>query len=250
MRDAKRRTSTANEKDNDYERRNKNLCGRSCSLQLFPHGLGTSARVFGDGINLALVIDGDKAAPITASQYQPLRVQCLGEGFAGIRYSPAILKHPFHVLGVQASPFGLLPFFAAKIERVAVFGVGQSGWHLPFVFQVQLSGEVFEFQLEVRQVNGLHVVGVDARPDHMGMTAAFLLMKNDRSWLSIQTQLVLYLFDGGFKGVDGYPTTNASALRHQQKKRLPRDGERSASELKVFLETISGVSLSTLSHAE
>lgn len=84
----------------------------------------------------------------------------------------------------------------------------------------------------------------------MGMTAAFLLMKNDRSWLSIQTQLVLYLFDGGFKGVDGYPTTNASALRHQQKKRLPRDGERSASELKVFLETISGVSLSTLSHAE
>ncbi len=68
--------------------------------QLFAHGFGTRAGVFGNGVNLPLIIDSDIAAPITACQYQPLRQQSLDKGFGGIRYGPAILKNSLDVFGI------------------------------------------------------------------------------------------------------------------------------------------------------
>lgn len=60
----------------------------------------------------------------------------------------------------------------------------------------EVPGKVPQLQLEVREVDRLHRLAIDAGPDAMRMAAALLLVEDDHTWLTGQAELRLDLADG------------------------------------------------------
>jgi hypothetical protein len=82
-------------------------------------------------VNFATIVDGNKAAPITARQHEAAFLEGLGEGHTGIRAIPAFLKQRLYVFGIEANAPRLLPFLARVAERIALLPVAQPLRHFP-----------------------------------------------------------------------------------------------------------------------
>ncbi len=87
------------------------------------------------------------------------------------------------------------------------------------MLQIQLPGYVFQLHFVEWQVDSLHLVCVDPRPNDVGMTATFFLVKYDGAGLIFQTELLLYLLDSRFKDLNRH-TLGRRWAETQGEKRL------------------------------
>jgi len=99
--------------------------------------------------------------------------------------------------------FRLLPLRMSEICGIALFTVYKTAWHLPAVLKIELSGHIPQFQLVVRQINGLHVLHVDTGPDDMSVAASFLFVEDDGAGLTVQPEFLFGFLDAASNASTG-----------------------------------------------
>lgn len=115
---------------------------------------------------------------------------------------------------------GLLPFFEAEVRRIALFAVHEPTRHLPAVFQVQFSRDFTEAGFVERQINCLHLVGIDPGPHRMSVPPAVLLVEDDGTRLPLKPEALLDSVDGGLEFRRRY-TSVTRRIEAQREQVLP-----------------------------
>ena len=69
------------------------------------------------------------------------------------------------------------------------------------MLDIEFTENIAKLQIEVRQIDGLHLLGIDPRPDDMRMPPAIFFVKNDGAGLIFKAKLPFYLCNGGFEGI-------------------------------------------------
>jgi hypothetical protein len=105
----------------------------------------------------------------------------------------------------MSGTLGLFPFLTGEILRVALFAIHQPTRHLPAVFKIELTRYVPELQFEMGQIDRLHFVGFDPRPNDMGVSPPVFFMEDDGAGLAFQPQFGFDVFDSGLEDINRNP---------------------------------------------
>ena len=165
------------------------------------------------------------AAPVAPGQHEAALAQGRGKALAVIRGPPAPLQHRFHIARIPAHTLCLLPFLQREIARVPVADVLEAGGHLPTMFAVEFAGNIAELELVMREVFRRHGLGIDPRPDRMGVPAAFFFMEQDDPGMALKAVAGLNALHRILKSLD----RNALMLW-----RVERDGKQELAAARAF----------------
>ncbi|MEO1723318.1 MAG: hypothetical protein AAFR84_13030, partial [Pseudomonadota bacterium] len=103
------------------------------------HALRWDADILADGVDLALMVDGDHAATIAAGEDVAVLLQRMREAHLRVRDRPAVLEHCLELRGVLLGALRLLPFGETVIAGVAFFVAHEAARHCPAMVEVKLT---------------------------------------------------------------------------------------------------------------
>jgi hypothetical protein len=148
--------------------------------------LGFDADPAGDREDLAVDVERDQTAPITLCE------EIAAEARQIVRVLPRIPERLLDLGRIQIEPLGMLPFSSVKFSGSA--GGPMPFRQLPTMFEVQILGQLAQAVLEVRQVECLHLFGIDPRPHNVGVPASVLFVDDDRAGLILKAERTLRAF--------------------------------------------------------
>ncbi|MBK5912656.1 hypothetical protein CCR85_14310 [Rhodothalassium salexigens] len=143
-----------------------------------------------NGINFALMIDGDKSPTITLRQIVAALLKLTLEGRTVFCAVPAFLKCRLDIGSAFSGAAGLLPFGQSEVQRRAIFAALVSIRQVPAMLKKEPARNLIQLTLKVREIDRPHIVGVDTAPHRMGVTATIFLMKDQRHRLTLKAHLI------------------------------------------------------------
>jgi hypothetical protein len=134
--------------------------------------------------HIAVDIDCNESAPITTREKQAALFERSGECAHAIGMFPAILHGGFEFARIDARAFRCCHSSKREVARIAELRAFKALRHRPAIFEIELFPDFMQLVLEERQFLRRHGFRIDARPDRMTVTTAFLFMEDDDARLT------------------------------------------------------------------
>ncbi|MDE8653853.1 hypothetical protein PYV00_19360 [Novosphingobium sp. H3SJ31-1] len=163
---------------------------------------GLPVEQLGQGQHFAAPGHGGIRATVASGEIKAARLQRLLQRSGIVGDGPGFLRGKLDLLGIEARALGLLVKSEIEIAGIALALVDQAGWKLPSLFEIGLAGDFLQALLEEGMLNAGHRLGIDPRPDGMGVSARFLLVEDDDARLILKPVAPFDLRDDLLEGRD------------------------------------------------